>query len=141
MIWCDCSGGAHIPDDRLERGGGGVEKHPLHYVGPRRAAEFARRLEHLLHQHRVCHPGGGLDGPRAAGRDQGGAVPDAGARGALVGRRARVCQQAGPQGLDERCRDQQATRPHLRQEEPVAHPVLLCPHRRRVSWFKIIHTR
>lgn len=106
-----------------------MEEHPLHHVGPGRSAESARRLEHLLHQHGVRDPGGGLDGPRAAGRDQGGAVPDAGARGARLGRRARVRQQAGPQGLDERRRDQQAARPHLRQEEPVAHPVLLRPHR------------
>ncbi|XP_063224636.1 ADP-ribosylation factor-like protein 5B isoform X6 [Bacillus rossius redtenbacheri] len=67
---------------------------------------------------------------RPAGRHQGGAVPHAGPRGAVEGGRAHLRQQAGPEGLHERRRDQQAAGPHLHQGPPLADPVVLRPHRR-----------
>ena len=47
----DERGGAHFPDDRIQRGGGRVEEHSLHHVGPRRTGLSQGRLEHLLLQH------------------------------------------------------------------------------------------
>ena len=46
------AGCAHVADDRVQRGGGGVEEHPLHHVGPRRPGLAQGRVEHILLQHR-----------------------------------------------------------------------------------------
>ena len=55
----DERGGPHLPHHRVQRGGGGLEQHPLHHVGPRGAGVPQDRLEHLLLQHRVHLVGGG----------------------------------------------------------------------------------
>ena len=55
MIQIFFTGGAHVPDDRVQRRGGRVEEHPLHHVGPRRSGLSQGRLEHLLLEHRGKH--------------------------------------------------------------------------------------
>ncbi len=48
-------GGADVSDDRVERGGGRLEEHPLHHVGPRRPRITSSRLEYVLLQYRGKH--------------------------------------------------------------------------------------
>ena len=48
----DERGRPHIPDHRLKRGGGRVEKYPLHNVGSGRARHAQGSVEHILFKYR-----------------------------------------------------------------------------------------
>ena len=91
----DERGGAHLAHHRQQRGGGGLEQHPLHHVGPGRAGVPAHCLEHLLLQHGVHPAGGGQHRQGAPLHHQGGAPQDAAVRRAVQGLRPRICQQTG----------------------------------------------
>ena len=69
--------GAYLAHHRQQRGGGCLEQHPLYHVGPGGTGVTADRMEHLLLQHGVHPPGGGLHGQGAADHHQGGASQDA----------------------------------------------------------------
>ena len=44
----DERGGPHLPHHRQQRGGGGLEQHPLHHVGPGRSGVAQNLLEYIL---------------------------------------------------------------------------------------------
>ena len=81
----------------------------------------------------VRYRGNRLNRPGAADGDERGAVPNAEPRGPVQGSGAHLRQQAGPQRIHVGRRDKQAARPHVHQETAMAHPVVLCAHRGRVS--------
>ena len=58
----DERGGPHLPHHRVQRGGGGLEQHPLHHVGPGWPGVPEDGLEHVLLQHGVHPLGGGQHG-------------------------------------------------------------------------------
>jgi len=52
-------GRPHVTHHWEQRGGGGVEQHPLHHVGSWRPGVAENLVEHILQQYRVHHSGGG----------------------------------------------------------------------------------
>ena len=58
----DERGGPHLSNHRQQRGGGRLEQHSLHHVGPWWTGVAEDGLEHLLLQHRVHIAGGGQHG-------------------------------------------------------------------------------
>ena len=76
----DERGGPHLPHHRQQRGGGRLEQHSLHHVGPWWTGVAEDGVEHVLLQHRVHIAGGGQHGQGEAVHHQGGASQDAAVR-------------------------------------------------------------